>query len=195
MAAVNEAFIDESLPDAVPPHPAGAVYILACAVISGIRCCSIRAHLKNALGPREPRFHWHDEGDEGRRAMIERLAGCDFQAVAAVCPVPDPRRSERARRLCLSRLLWELRGRSVGRLVLESRRERFDRMDRTILGWARRAELLPSWLPCDFGLPLEEPLLWIPDALAGVLGQSLAGDRRLLRRLGGRAPIVHEVLP
>jgi hypothetical protein len=191
VAAVMEAFIDESLRDAGPAHAAGAVYILVGAVVSGPRSGAIRAHLQGAVGPRQRRFHWHDEGPEGRRAMVYRLAGCDFRAIAAVCAVPDPRRTERARRLCLSRLLWELRGLGLDRLVLESRREQFDRMDRAILGWARRAGLCPEWLACDFGLPAEEPLLWIPDAL----GQSLSGDRRFLLELGRRAPIVHEVSP
>jgi hypothetical protein len=190
-----QAFIDESLRDAAPPRPSGAVYILACAVVSKLRSGTIRAHLRNAVDPRQRRFHWHDEGTDGRQAMVARLAGCEFRAVAAVCPVPDPRRSERARRLCLSRLLWELRGHRLDRLVLESRRESFDRMDLAILGWARRAGLCPSWLACDFGLPVEEPLLWIPDALAGAVGQSLSGDGRFLVGLGRRAPVVHELRP
>ncbi|HEX4212298.1 MAG TPA: hypothetical protein VIA06_03090 [Candidatus Dormibacteraeota bacterium] len=190
-----EAFIDESLREPGGQRPAGAVYILACAVVSGLRAGVIRRSLRGVLRPHQHRFHWHDEAAEGRRAMVDRLARCDFRSVAAVCPVPDPRRSERARRLCLSRLLWELRGLKLDRLVLESRSGHSDRMDQAILGWGRRAGLCPARLACDFGLPGEEPLLWIPDSIAGAIGQSLSGDRGFLLGLGGRAPIVHEVFP
>lgn len=69
-------------------------------------------------------------------------------------------------------------------MVIESRQEHNDRKDRREILGAQRAGVASEGLRYRHARPKDEPLLWLPDALAGAIGTSIAdGDQELLRLL------------
>jgi hypothetical protein len=95
-------------------------------------------------------------------------------------PVPQ-RRQERARAACLTRLVVELHGLGVGRLLMEARERELNRRDvRTVAG-ARYALPTSAVFRIDHEFAVNEPLLWAADVVAGAVRS---------HRLGVHAPRV-----
>ncbi len=81
------------------------------------------------------------------------------------------RRQEEARRRCLTTLLADLRHEGVGELVIERREDRLlNTADRQTILDAQHAGMASPSLVYRFELPKAEPLLWVPDAMAGAIG-------------------------
>jgi hypothetical protein len=78
----------------------------------------------------------------------------------------------------------------VWELVLESRQEPLDWADRSTIGNAIQKGWVSRNLVYRFDRPKVEPLLWLPDALAGALGEGLLGDRSYLEELANSAPTI-----
>jgi hypothetical protein len=89
---------------------------------------------------------------------------------------------ETARRRCLERLVRDLLDIGATRLVLESRASG-DRLDQRVLRGATGKQPSGTGLLYEHLKPHEEPLLWVPDAVAWCYGNG--GDWR--RRV---APLV-----
>jgi hypothetical protein len=105
-----------------------------------------------------------------------------FEAHARIARV---RRARAARERCLAALAAELCQHGVGELVIEGRQVHEDAPDRRVLLRARQDGVTSRTLQWRFGKPLGEPLLWVPDAIAGVVGHALVGrdPDRLIERL------------
>ncbi|MGH3974929.1 MAG: hypothetical protein ACRDS9_16615 [Pseudonocardiaceae bacterium] len=89
-------------------------------------------------------------------------------------------RSERRRRLCLRRLLCELDQAGVAQVVLERRQRRQDQADRQLLSALRSA--VRSGLRMAHAAGTGEPLLWLPDFVAGAVRR---GGHNYLDQLTG----------
>lgn len=113
------AYVDESVREAAP-----GLYVLASVAVPGDQADDVRSALRSGLRHRRPRFHWRDEQDADRQAMAKVASGLRLPSLVAVATPIDPHRSERARRLCLTQLLWELEQRDVLDVVFESRQHR-----------------------------------------------------------------------
>ena len=100
------AYIDESVRVGDPAAPGW--YVLAAVMVPEERADDVRHTLRGELPPGKLRAHWRDSNDPHRRKFIAGLAGFGLEAVVAVSTPIDRRRQERARRLCLRRLLWQL---------------------------------------------------------------------------------------
>lgn len=72
------------------------------------------------------------------------------------------------------------RDRGTNRLVIKSRQEHNDRKDRREILGAQRAGVAEPDLVYRHGQPKLEPPLWLPDAIAGAIGMSLADDQHEL---------------
>ncbi len=164
------AYIDESCREQLP-----GVFVLAAVVVPTPRADQVRAQVRGHALASGARFHWHAEGSDRRVKFLEELAGFSLPAVVAVAAPIDPQRQERARRKCLEQLLWELVQRDVRDLVLESRQERRDRHDRAAILAGQKAGQVPADLRYAFEQPSREPLLWLPDVVAGVVSAVRAG--------------------
>jgi hypothetical protein len=99
-------------------------------------------------------------------------------------PAPlDPRRQERARRHCLRRLLFELEAAGVGHVWLESRGRHQDPLDLQAVNVLRIQRVIGAGLVVDHTRPLDEPLLWVPDIVAGAVGGELDRGERYAEQL------------
>src|SRR5699024_2754930 len=86
-------------------------------------------------------------------------------------PVPAPAvaaKQDRARRKCLDRLLFELDQRDVIGLWLESRQAVLNRRDQETVEAARGSRIITRKLNVKHAQPVDEPMLWLPDAVAGM---------------------------
>ncbi|HZT66112.1 MAG TPA: hypothetical protein VFA11_10025 [Acidimicrobiales bacterium] len=172
------AFVDESL-----RMSGEGLYVVTAVVVTEDpdRC---RDAIRSVLLPRQRRFHWRDESEAQRKAMLDALAALELPVYGYVRrPVPR-RRQERARALCLNRMLWDLGQELAGaELVLETRQDRNDRKDRQTIIRAQKAGIAPPDLRYRFEHPGGEPLLWAADAAAGAVAGHLVEQGNYLDRL------------
>lgn len=82
----------------------------------------------------------------------------------------DVSKQERARRKCMERLFFELERLGVSHIIGESRTQSLNMRDVRMLDSLRSQQMIPSHLRLDFARPSEEPMLWLPDVIAGVVG-------------------------
>ncbi len=181
-------FVDESI-----RAGANGIYVIAAAIIAPTDSEHIRRDVRALLRGRQQRFHWRDESEAMRQRMLDHLTRLDLDAVISVQEPVEPAKLERARALCLQRLLWELLDTDLEELVIESRQDHNDRRDRRTIAHAQRSKTAPPGLAYRFAWPHDEPLLWIADALASATGASLAtsgtGYLERLQQPGGRIQI------
>lgn len=69
-------------------------------------------------------------------------------------------------------LLWELQRRNVTDVLFESRRSAQDPEDKKLIAAAIRSQQLEPGLVYGFGYPSSDPLLWLPDLVAGAVSRA-----------------------
>lgn len=127
------AWVDESGSDHARDP---GTYILAAAVVSTIEEDAVRT-VMSSLRMSQRKVHWRDEGTRRRQAIIEAIANTCIEHIVVVRQrIPAERRTERARRKCLERLITELEARGIHELVLESRGPSDDQRDIDMLNAA-----------------------------------------------------------
>lgn len=167
------AYVDESL-RAIPQR--AGYYVLAAAVMPRSACTELRAEVAALARSPGHRFHWRLEDAPDRRKAVDLIAGLDMLHLVVVGTRLDPRRQERGRRLCLARLLQELDGAGVGQVWLEARSPILNRRDIDAVDGFRSQRLIDHALRVDHLYPSNEPLLWVPDAVAGVCRMAVEGE-------------------
>ncbi|MDQ3577698.1 MAG: hypothetical protein M3443_08890 [Actinomycetota bacterium] len=95
--------------------------------------------------------------------------------VAVGAPVPT-RRQERARAMCLERLVTELHGYGVTDMMVESRTPSLDARDVTTVIGARHNLPKGSSFRIDHEAGKGEPLFWAADIVAGAVRAHRQGD-------------------
>lgn len=179
------AYLDESVRAAAP-----GLYVVAAAVVRPASAEEARRRLRDVAGKAQ-RLHWRAESGQRRHtavATIADLAGVEH--LVAVCTPMNPKRQERSRRHALTRLLWELEQRAVNDVVFETRQHR-DAEDRAHIASQQRAGHLSRRLRYGYGQPKQEPLLWLPDVVAGAVAYARAGlDPSYLEALGPAVVVV-----
>jgi hypothetical protein len=164
------AYVDESL------RPALGLCVLVSAAIALAKADEARREVRAVLLPGQPRFHWRDETDAQRRRMLDAVTTVSPLARVFVCRARG-RRQDRARAKCILRMTWDLAQDGVDQVLLESRGDGNDKKDARTIGQAKRAGSASAALSFGFSRPHTEPLLWIPDALAGAAAAQAAGER------------------
>jgi hypothetical protein len=181
------AYVDESA------RLSGAVtcYVMAAVLVGAERAEELRGVLRARLRRGQRRMHWHAEHAGARTALAALVHRLDAPAVVVATRGVSDRTTERARRRCLVRLLWELDQRGAGDVVFESRQHR-DADDRRVISAVVHAGHVTSDLGYAFAVPTDEPLLWIADVVAGAAGLAIGdGDARYLDALGDRVAVVN----
>lgn len=163
------AWIDESI------H-AAAGYIVAATIAAPAACEAHRDAVRAAAPSSRRRMHWREEESKDRLRIAEALGQLDVAHTIVVASPIDPRKPERARRKCLELLFLELEALGVTQAWLETRTDALNRRDLFLVDALRGAGTLTGALHVDFGDPNVEPMLWIPDAIAGAFGAARRGN-------------------
>jgi hypothetical protein len=172
------------------PRSATAVYILAAAIVAEDRCATVRDQLRPMVRRGQGQLHWRDEHQARREAIAKTLAMVGVDSVVVIGTMIETRKQERARRLLLGHLLGELDRRQVAALMLESRHPERDRHDLKAVGGFRNQRRVSRRLVVGHTRPVQEPLLWVPDAVAGAVGDDRVGQPTCLRLLTGLVEVL-----
>jgi hypothetical protein len=169
------AFIDES-----HRHLGGGRYgtVLAAVAIREADEAAAASLARAQLQPGQRRYHWRDEGVRSRQAFVSAFTEQDDVALTIVIASATVERAQRighGRVGNLWRLVTRLTELGVGRLVLESREEWNDRHDRREIERARAAGATSHDLVYSHLRPIDDPVLWLADAAAGVASAHLFG--------------------
>jgi hypothetical protein len=155
--------------------PSG-LYLLATTVADPGECEPIRDTLRGLLVGRTPRLHWRDQTPRRRRFIAGVLADLAVTHTVVVGMPLDQARQERARRQCMERLFHELHALAVVRVWIEARTASLNNRDQTMIAALRSRHVLPDSLTFNFAHPVQEPMLWLPDAIAGAVGMHYRKD-------------------
>jgi hypothetical protein len=120
----------------------------------------LRQRLRNLVLPGQRSIHFQKESDRRKRQLLTEFSKFEFRVIVVQSPLAD---NLSARRDCLSRLLVRLPETDVSRVVLER--------DDSILNFDKQIfRDYQSSTGAIFGYQMayrhEEPLLWLPDAIA-----------------------------
>lgn len=180
--AALHAWVDESI------HVTANLYLLAAAVMeTSDDLDTTRQRLRVMARRTRGRTHWNSE-EEGDRLRLSQLIGdLPLTNIVVAASRIDPRRQERARRKCMQQLLHRLASDDVSQVWFESRDEIGNSRDLAMVANLRTTDALPSTLRIDHAKPLAEPLLWVPDAVAGAVAAAHDG------RTGFRACFEHKL--
>ena len=176
------AYVDESM---CRVDETTLCYFMAAAVIPEEDCEEVRATLRGLLLGKGNRIHWRDEHQHRKELIAKTILTAQVESLVVVGAMMNPRMQERARQLVLRRLLFELDQRQVAHAILETRHAERDRHDMRSIGGFRDAKAVSRWLSVSHGEPVQEPMLWVADAVAGAAGDYRRGTRRCYEVLDG----------
>lgn len=152
----TDAFVDESI--------RGQRYLMGCVLVEARSLTDVRdCALAQVLG--RTRLHFHQEIDSTRRRALAAFAELPIRVVGVVCVRGHGVTEFQARGACLGALVTDLQRRSVERLVIESRQD--DRDDQRTIG---RVRLREPRLVFEHRRGVDDPLLWVSDAVTWALG-------------------------
>jgi hypothetical protein len=184
------AWVDESV--IVGDVDRSGTYTLAAVLADQGAIDELRAQLLALTERKIVRLHWVAESAKRRDLIVETVAALGVMAIVVVGTPVHRQKQERARRCCLEHLLYELDQLGVSQAWLESRAPSQDKRDRSLVDSARRKGLLSYRTSIEFARPLQEPMLWLPDAVAGAVTAANLGESRWL--LGSsEMVVVHRV--
>lgn len=164
------AWVDESM------HVEAGIYLLAAAVCDPAACGPVREELRSLRAPGEPKLHWGQESPDRRTTIIDVVAGFDMAAVVVVGTPMDRKKQERARAVCMESLAVYLDAMDVTQVYLEEREASLNARDQRLVQAIRGKKLIRSTLRIDTAKPSAEPMLWLPDIVAGAVGQRHVRD-------------------
>lgn len=177
----RHAFIDEST--------RGQSYLICAATVATGDLATTRAALRGLRAKGQRRIHFATESDPRRRSI---LAGISRLEVTSVVYVAKHRDQVAARSAIIRSAAGDLHGDGVTRLVLESR-EGQDQRDRSDIYSALGPRPNPRFeYTHDIGA--NEPLLWVPDAVAWAYGRGRDWRRRVTE-LGLVAEVIRIEVP
>ncbi len=148
----TDAFVDESI--------RGPRYLMVCVLVEGRHLSDVRRAMSEMAAPGK-RLHFHQELDKTRRAALDLIASLPVDVTVVACTRGHGVTEFTARDACLAELVRHVQERSVPRVTIESRQD--DRDDFRTINRARRRE---PRLTFDHRKGLDEPMLWIADAIA-----------------------------
>jgi len=179
------AYVDESEPSS------GGTYLLGCALVRSGDTDAVRSVLRAARRSGERKVHWHDRLPGERPALAELVAELPVEHLLVVRDECHDEPSERRRRKCLEYLLWLLDAAGdVESVTLEARQARQNARDMQLLKVLRSSRIVGPSVRLHHLAGPAEPLLWIPDVVAGAFGAARSGDPEAYGRLLGLVEVV-----
>lgn len=169
---VLHAWVDESM----RMTPDQSLYLLAAVLADPEQCDPARNALRPFKAKGEPKLHWHSEDDPRRRKITAAVASCEIESVVIIGTPVDKKKQERARAQCLELLLWELDQLGVVHVWIENRTQSLNKRDTTTVDRLRGRQIISNSLRLDFAYPSTEPMLWLPDVVAGAVSCARCGE-------------------
>jgi hypothetical protein len=139
-----------------------AGYVLCVAAVAIGDLDGARAAMRGFLLPGQRSVHFKSERDARRRQILATIADLGVEALIASSALG---RGESERHRCLRAALRHYAGRRPVQLTLDHRDSTADQRDRQVIATAIR-DLDLGQLAYRHAARHEEPLLWIPDAIA-----------------------------
>ena len=159
------AFVDES--------ECRGRYVMCCVVIEPNRVREMRSVARGLLLPCQRRLHFHTESDRRQRQLASALVAVDADVSVFICRSAQGQSEADARAACLAAIVAYLQQlQAAVKLVIESRHEQ-DTADHPVIWSARTREPV---LDYEHQTADAEPLLWLPDSFAWLVGAG--GDWR-----------------
>ena len=146
------------------------LYILAAVVCDAAGCDPIRDTMRSLLDDQQPKLHWNAESPERREKIIGAVAQIDMVAVVVIGSPLAKKKQERARAVCMEALVLHLAGMDVTHVLLEERTPSLNARDLRLIDSIRGKKLIPTQMRINVGRPSVEPMLWVPDIVAGAVG-------------------------
>ncbi len=181
------AFMDES---ESTPRTGPDTYILAVTLVTAALLEPVREAILSLRAPGQRKLHWHGESARRRGAVIDRIASLPVRHVIVVREGLPGEPSERRRRKCLARVVWELDQRGVTRLVAESRETKQNGRDVKALDYLRSSGTVCSALRLFHAPGPREPALWAADCVAGAVAAARSGRGCYFDALRHRADVI-----
>lgn len=176
------------------PRPGSSeyLYILTAVIPEEAEEERARPTLLKLLRSGQDQYHWRAERREKeRRAAVAALEQIPHGTVSIVLPYSDRTKQERARRRCMERLLFELAAGGVSDIIVEARGKKDDRKDLETLDFMRQRRMLPAPLHIHHQIGREQPLLWIPDIVCGLVGLDLREAGEMLDTIRSAMTVHH----
>jgi hypothetical protein len=158
---VNHAFVDES---ARPGR-----YLLTAAIIPTVRLQEFTKVVRDSQPGGRRRSHMSSLDDRRRRQVLDAYIRQGIPAYVAVADYPGGD-DQPARQRCLNALLTAFVDLHVGVVVLDTRGENRDRLDRRLIAAAVTARTAPTGLHYSHRGSASESLLSFPDAYGWAWG-------------------------
>ncbi|WP_108492230.1 hypothetical protein [Promicromonospora sp. AC04] len=177
------AWVDESMRGPMDGRP--GIYLMAAVVADPSACEQTRDSLRALRQGKARRLHWRHESELRQEKIAALVAELDAFNIVVVGVPLDSKRQERARRQCMERLLYELDQIGVTAVLLESRHPALNARDKTMAAALYSKAVVSSALRVEFALPNEEPMLWVPDAVAGIVNAYRSDGDDALRLIVG----------
>lgn len=168
---VLHAWVDESM------HVMAGLYLLAAVVCDPAGCKPVRESMRSLLDVDQPRLHWGTESPERREAIVDQVAQIDMAAVVVIGTPMLKSKQERARAICMESLTVALAGMGVSRVWLEERTPSLNDRDARLVDSIRGKQLIPPQMRINVQKPTQEPMLWLPDIVAGAVGAARVRDQ------------------
>ena len=163
------AGIDET----VISHGGGVTYVLAGVVFANAQ--PARRAFQQLTANRQRPFHWKKEGPTLRQEAVTLLE-THVVATYLLARTAGRRGQVAARRKLLACLVAELTNDGVDHVIIESQGPALDGRDRNTILDSSRADSAGPALTYEWRTKTE-PLLWYPDALAGVAHEHLTNEQ------------------
>jgi len=119
------------------------------------------------LERREPRA-------EGK--IVGTVAQIDIAAVVVIGTPMAKKNQERARAVCMESMVVALTAMGVEQVLLEERTPSLNERDQLLIRSIRGKKLIPKAMRIEVGQPSAEPMLWVPDIVAGAVGADRVHD-------------------
>ena len=164
----------------------GLTYVVACAVVLTGDAAMLATNLRTVLSANPDRtrpFHWSSEGPILRARMLEAVASRAEVTYAVIGQIDGSHGQEAVRYGCL-RTLLRLSARDADEIVVESRERALrnvgqNRTDHRAIVDARHAGDVSPQLRYRWA-DKTDPLVWAPDAIAGMALAMRRADSRWL---------------
>ena len=137
-------------------------YTMVAAIVADDAVPALRRDVRSLVLPGQRRIHFMKERDERKRFILSRFVHLGVRAQVFYCAAKS---AVVGREVCLTALISYAAEQKCFKIVFE-RDESIERADRKFLYGEVRKRGLANVVKYDFKASHDEPLLWIPDAIA-----------------------------